>query len=339
MSQRIINWYKLKRKMKRGVRQTTDFFISPGKSHSRKDFAWHSAKRNPMLGKKGNEGRGLKTTIFLAITIALIMAVGIYHPFFRIKNVEVSGLQRINKKEFSQTVLGMINYNKLLVLPGNSYFVVNAGEIVEMTKNRFPIERVVVEKKFPSTLAITAEEKISTLIYDNGKEYSYLDANGNVVEKIRQVGNDEWLEKIKITTSTNESGELKEEREILERTHTPDVKRIKAEMGDYPIIFDKRGNEATLNNPAINQELAGGIIQWFNLLNKKTDSFFGYLIIADERGEGEITTGEGWILKVKLAEAIGLQFSELQHLLYKEKVNTGDLNYVDLRYLGKVFWK
>lgn len=325
--------------MRKGVRHTTDFFISPGQPRSRKDFAWHSAKRNPMSGKERTGGIGLKKAIFLAISIVLITTVGIYHPFFRIKNVEVSGLQRINKKEFSQTVLGMIDYNKLLILPGNSYFVVDVEEIVKTTKSRFSIERIEVEKKFPSSLAITVEEKISTLIYDNGKEYSYLDADGNVVEKIRQVGDDEWSEKIKITTSTNEDGELEEKKEILERTHAPDTQQIKTEMGDYPIIFDKRGKEVTLDNPAINQGLAGGIIQWFNLLNTKTDLYFGYLIITDERGEGDIVTGNGWILKVKLAEAIDLQFSELQHLLYKEKVNTGDLNYVDLRYLGKVFWK
>ena len=62
-------------------------------------------------------------------------------------------------------------------------------------------------------------------------------------------------------------------------------------------------------------------------------------MIEDGRGEGEIITGAGWRLKVKLTENVDLQFVELQHLLVKEKINLNSLNYIDLRYLGKVYWQ
>ncbi|MBI5222339.1 MAG: FtsQ-type POTRA domain-containing protein [Candidatus Magasanikbacteria bacterium] len=288
--------------------------------------------------KKNNRRLGFLITA-LIIAGALILLIGIYHQFFRVKTVEVSGLQRINQKEFSQAVLGIIDYRKFWILPGDSYFLINVTEVKDIIKDRFPIEYAAVKKKFPATLTIQVEEKISTLIFDNGKDFCYLDTNGNVVEKVRQVGNDEWREKIQITTSTNEKGELEEKKEILERTHAPDIKRIKAEMGDYPIIFDKRGQDAILNTSAINHDLVSGIIEWFNFLNKKTDVLFGYVIIGDERGEGEIVTGRGWRLRVKLIDGVELQFSELQHLLTKEKINRENLNYIDLRYLGKVYWK
>ena len=336
----MFNRHRLKRKWDRGVGKASDF-LSGAESRDKvfKDFAWHSAKRNPLSIDRRPQSRFKLLVAVAGISIAASVLVGVYHSFFRISNVAVVGLQRINQKEFEEATLGIINYRRFFILPGNSYFLVDVEEIKNIIKERFPVESVLVKKSFPATLSIEVEEKISTLIYDNGKEYSFLDADGNLVEIVKQVGEDEWIKKTQISTSTNEKGEVVEEIKILESIHTPNVKRIVTEMGDYPILFDKRGQTVALNAGAINKKLAGGIISWFNLINKKTDISFGYVIIEDERGEGEIMTGAGWRLKVGLSEDIDLQFSELQHLLTKEKVNLSSLNYVDLRFLGKVYWQ
>lgn len=339
--ERIVNWYKLRRRLKRGVRHTSDFVFS-NRSYYREDFAWHAAKQNPH--RTSPTGQHTKTRvkalfIVLAASIVSSVAVGIYHPFFRIKQVDAAGLQRINNQELEEAIIGMINYKRLLVLPGNSYFLVDVEEIKNIIKDRFPVENILVKKSFPASLSVQVEEKISTIIYDNGKEYSYLDGDGNVVEIIRQIGDDEWIKKTQVTTSTNEIGEVIEESKILEANHTPDARRISTEIGDYPILYDKRGRAIALNTPAINKELAQGIISWFNLINKKTDVSFGYVIIEDERGEGEIATNGGGNLKVRLTDSIELQFVELQHLLAKEKINLKNINYIDLRFLGKVYWQ
>lgn len=336
----MFNRYRLKRKWGRGVERSLDFFVRT-KDNDKvfKDFAWHSAKQNPLLVRHQEKNRLRPLLAVVAVSAALILVIGIYHPFFRVNNLSVAGLQRINQEEFKRAVLGIIDYRKLFFLPGNSYFLIDVEEIKEILKERFPIESILVKKNFPAALSVQIEEKISNLIYDNGKEYGYLDANGSLVEIVRQVGEDEWNKITLITTSTNERGEVIEETEIREANHAPNAKRISAEIGDYPILYDKRGGTVALNTPVINKELAQGIINWFDLINKKTDISFGYAIIEDERGEGEIITGSGWRLKVVLTKDIDLQFAELQHLLAKEKINLSSLNYIDLRYLGKVYWQ
>lgn len=336
----MFNRHRLKRKWDRGVEKASDFLIHARKEDRvLKDFAWHSAKQNPLsIGRKTKKRFKLMSAV-LTVSFLAVLGIGIYHPFFSVNKVVATGLQRINQREFEEAILGIINYRKFFLLPGNSYFLVDVEEIKNILKERFPVESVTVKKSFPATLLVQIEEKISTLIYDNGKEYGYLDGNGNTVEIIRQVGEDEWIKKTLITTSTNEKGEIVEEVRVLEAIHTPNTKQIVVEMGDYPILFDKRSQTITLNTPAISKEMAAGIIDWFNLLNKKTDISFGYAVIEDGRGEGEIKTSASWRLKVKLTESIDLQFVELQHLLEKEKINLNSLNYIDLRYPGKVYWQ
>lgn len=336
----MFNWHRLKRKWDREVGKASDFLVrARNQDRVLKDFAWHSAKQNPLSVGHQTKKRFKWMFMVLAVSFLAVFGIGIYHPFFSVSNVVATGLQRINQKEFEEAVLGIINYRKFFLLPGNSYFLVDVEEIKNILKERFPVESVIVKKSFPATLSVQIEEKISTLIYDNGKEFSYLDINGNTVEIIRQVGEEEWIKKTQITTSTDEKGEVKEEIKVLETLHTLNIKQIVEEMGDYPILFDKRSQTIALNTPTISKEMAAGIIDWFNLLNKKTDISFGYAVIEDGRGEGEIKTNAGWRLKVKLTENIDLQFAELQHLLAKEKINLNNLNYIDLRYLGKVYWQ
>lgn len=55
-------------------------------------------------------------------------------------------------------------------------------------KQKYPIQKITTQKVFPNKLKIDIEEKISKVIYDNRKTYSYLDESGKVVEILRQVG-------------------------------------------------------------------------------------------------------------------------------------------------------
>ena len=174
---------------------------------------------------------------------------------------------------------------------------------------------------------VSVEEKISTIIYDNGAEYSYLDTDGNIVEILRKIGDDEWQEKSAATSSTPAI-----------RVHIPKSKQIKKEIGDYPIVYDERGLTAGMNTNVLDKETVAGIIQWFNFLNKQAKILPSYFTISDGLGEGVIKTGEGWYIKANFEKNIDSQFSELQYVL-KQKINRKNVNYIDLRYPGKVYWQ
>lgn len=341
MHKNFFNPYKHKKKWGRGFKKASNFvFTSSSDMVKKKDFDWKRRKQNPFWHDTEDVDwkKRIEIGIFVSALITILL-LAIYHPFFHIKKIEISGLQRITKTEVEDSVFGVIDYHRWLILPGKSYFIVNLDEIRDILKERFPIESIIVKKTFPNIININIEEKISTIIYDNGYNYSYIGTDGNVVEILRKVGDDEWNEKTKITTSTDESGEIKTHTEVIEKSHIPQVRDIVSEMGDYPIIFDKCEKTVEINTKVLDSNTVFGIINWFNLINKRTDIPFGYMIIENEIGDGIIKTREGWEIRVKLSQQdIEKQLTELKYIL-KEKLDRNNLNYIDLRYLGKVYWQ
>ncbi|MBT4121179.1 MAG: FtsQ-type POTRA domain-containing protein [Candidatus Magasanikbacteria bacterium] len=341
MRRNIFNRHKYKRKWGRGFKKASNFLLSSDNDNfrKRKDFAWHNSKRNPMQRDRDvtNWKKRIEITI-LIISLFAMACLGLYSSFFKIKDVEINGLQRIEQTDITNAVFGVIDYNRLFIFPGESYFLVNVDEIKDILKQRFPLESIIVKKTFPNTLEIVLEEKISTVIYDNGREYSYLDTEGKIVEIIRKIGDDEWDRKTETVTTTNELGEEITEEKVLEQTHRPNIVSIIKEMGDYPIFYDTRDQKIEINSKVIDANMVSGAIEWFNFINKNTDIPFGYIEIHNGIGDAVIRTREGWHLLVKLDSPVKSQFEELEYTL-KQKVSRENLNYIDLRFPGKVYWQ
>lgn len=334
MRRKLFNYHKFKRKFNRQVKSSLK-----NEAASRKDFAWHRVKANPFAIEDNSYKRKRQLQIAaLIVSLTGMLGVLFFHPFFHLQNIEVNGLQRIDKAEFNDGLQSILNYKKFFFLPAKSYIMADVDEIKDILKSRFPIASIIVKKTFPNSLSIIVEEEISTIIYDNGREYSYLGLNGEVVEKLRKVGEDEWYIQTEMVSSTNELGEeILEEKEIS-RTHIPPIKNLITEIGDYPIVYYVNGPEGEINQAVLQTKTITGLVEWFNIINKQTDIPFAYIVIEDEVGDGEIKTREGWKIKVKISENIQTQFDRLQVIL-KEQIKRPNLSYIDLRYEGRVYWQ
>lgn len=335
---KLFNRHKFKKKLGRGVKSASKLVFSYNQVNKHKDFDWRTPKSNPFRKAVEVNWKKRIEIILLVIIFLGILGIMMYSSFFKIKNVEIIGLKRINQQELIDNVVSMTNYKSFLIIPKNNYFMIDLDEINDILKQKYPIQKITTQKVFPNTIQIDIEEKISKVIYDNGKTYNYLDESGKVVEILRQVGEDEWIIKRENVTSTNELGEEIVEEKEVERKHQPPITKIIQEMGDYPIIYTKVAtNDTHINDIVLDQNIITGIIEWFNLLEKKTDIDFAYFLIEDSFGGGIVKTINGWDLKV-LTIDVGSQFSELEYIL-KDKVDINNLNYIDLRYPGRVYWK
>ncbi len=305
---RLFNPYKLKRQWGKGIQKAADFVSLGNDKVSYRDFAWHEKKVNPFIENEGRRWRNKIKIYGLIASLFLFIIIIVFHPFFQIRKISLIGLQRIPESEFRANVEGIINCRHWLILPGKNYFLVDTGELNSILKEKFPLETIVIKKIFPHNLEIQIEEKISTIIYDNGKKYYYLDANGKILEILRQASENEQL----------------------------DAESVKKEMGDYPIIYEKDGSSGSVNDQILDKNTAFGIIQWFNLINKRTSLRLEYITMeGGKAGEGLIKTRRELEIKVRLDKDVENQFAKLQYLL-KEKQN---LNYIDLRFLDRVYWR
>lgn len=298
--------------------------------------------RNPRGGRnpfrvRHCEGGSIKKKIEIAVLcILLIMVAGvfIYHPFFHIRNIKIAGLQRIAEDDFRQTIVGAIQYRKFGFLPAQSYPLVSPEDIRAILMEKYPINALSVKKEFPGILRLAVEEKITTLIFDDGKTYSYRNLQGEQVEVLRAVGDDEWYEEVEIATTTLADGTVRTERKILKREHRLPLDLIRREMGEYPVVYQPNvSNDAAM----LDSRVAENSVEWFVRLQRMSDIPFGYIELSDVERHALIHTREGWGIRINIHNDPADQFDKLMNVL--SKVNRQTLQYIDVRFLDRVYWQ
>ncbi|GEM_PF-875644 len=321
---------------------------------TRRDFAWRQRKQNPFHGVSEQTSLEKVKRPILLIVICLLIggSVGLllFHPFFQVKQLQVSGFQRIVSSEVEDTVNGILAKKHYYVFPGSNFFLLDTEEVQDILLARYPLEEVVVNTVFPNTLTILVEEKVPIAIYDNEKQYFFVDSDGKVIEPLRRVTDDEWYIHKETVTSTvmvtttlpdgmlaRVAKEITEEKEVS-RTHIPPVNKLTQELGLYPVIYDQRKKEAGVNSIILEPQYTRAIISWITLLSSYTDVSVLYTYIENVLGDARLKTGEGWEILVRLDRAPEEQFDEFKSLL-QGKVNRSALQYVDLRFPGKIYWR
>lgn len=342
MRRQIINHHKIIRTVDRKLKKTHSFWahIFHRKEEQSRDFAWEGRRMNPYKTEKISFFKRISVQVcIIAIAFVATVAMGIYSSFFKLDSITIEGLQRIKEDEIKETIKGILDFKSLNILPQSSYFTANTEDVCNILKERFPIEKIIVQKKFPDKLSVIIEEKISTVIYDSGEYYSYIDLTGKVVEVIRKVGDDEWSIVTQVTTSTNEMGEIETHEEIIEKNHNPDIKSAMAQMGNYPIVYYKKEGELQINDQIFSDFEIKTIIEWFNLLTKATDIPLKYFIVEDVHKELNIKTYEGWFIKSRLGFSAQTQTEKLLSVLREGEINRAQLQYIDLRYPDRIYWR
>lgn len=330
-----VNKYKIKKRWKKRIEKTSRFYNS---------ILWPNDNKchfNPYLrhNEKNNHHVNFFKIIILFGCIFSIIYFGFYHTFFKISNIKINGLQRIKENEIKDAMSGILDYKKMFIFPQSSYFLADVSDIRDILLQRFPVKTLKVSKIFPNKIIIDIEEKISNVIYDNGEIYSYLDLEGKLVEKIRKVGDYEWEIKKETVTSTNEKGEEFQEEKIIERLHHPDIDIIIKELGELPIIYDKRLKTGEINDSMLENKTIKGIILWYDLLTKNSNIPLRYFILENDLGDVEIKTAEGWNILAKTDIGVEKQFSEMLLVLKEKKNLRPNFNYIDLRYPDRIYWQ
>lgn len=289
-------------------------------SAHKKDFSWAGQIHNPYRDGTHISPKKRIESALLIVILGISLWMFLAHPFFSIQNVAIRGLERISETEFRAALDSIVSGKKLFFFPGKSYILLNVDEVRAILEERFPLESLLVEKRFPHTLRIEVKEKLSTIIYDNSLEYSLVGLDGRVVEIMQKVGREEWAD---VPSSTP--------------THIPAAPLVMKQIGDYPVVYDARHQPIEINTRVLENDTVRGIVDWFNFLDEKTNIAFRYMVLEDERGEAVIYTGDKWTLRVQL-NSREAQFDQLLYVLEK-KIDRNLLEYIDVRYPGRVYWQ
>lgn len=340
--EKIINHHKLQRKFNHKIKSTKklfDYFFN--KKKTRRDFAWQGKEvENPFIHEKASRKILYLKILIIFGCILITFFIFLLNPFFIIKGIEIDGLQRIKQTELLDTVDGILNYKKFGFIKQNSYLLLNVDEVKDILKQRYPIDKIIVKKSFPNKLSIVIQEKISTIIYDNGLEYSYVDLDGKVVEIMRKTNDYEWKDITQKVATTTESGESTTTTVVIGRTHEPDITTVKKDLGNYPVIYDKNNvRQVAINENVLDKDEVTVLIDWFKYLDNNEKAPLKYFIFEDNKQDLTIKTYKGFYLKTRFDREVSPQTMKIESL-YKEKIDNNQyLEYIDLRYSDRVYWK
>lgn len=281
-----------------------------------------------------------KQRMYLALSLLSLTGtffILFFHPFFSFRSVVIDGNKKIATKDVEESINSILDYKRLFLFPGRNYFLANDSEIENILLSRFPFSNVKITKTFPKTLHITIEEEKPFAIYDNGKYYSYIDDKGIVIELLRKVGESEWKKTIRMVSSTTTDGTVENKEEILSQVHTPQSKIIEKEFGSMPLIYDKREKEIKVGDTTLPDSYLKIVADWQAFLNEKNIGL-GYAVIQDELGTIQFITHEGWQISINAKENISSSKIAFENLI-KDMPQPRSIQYIDLRYSGKIYWR
>lgn len=307
--------------------------LNKNNKENRTDSIWKkNKKKNPY---KEREEQSYFKVYLLLFSVLILIGGGLYvlltHQYFKIKEINVSGLNKIKKKNLISATKGIYSTEKLYFFSGNNYFLFNKKETKKILKEKFPIKEISIEKELPDTINIAVQEQINTIIYDNGNKYAYIGLDGNVIEIIRKVGKDEWSN---ISTSTTSS-----DKSRIKRKHIPSTISLKEEYGNYPIIYDKRDKVIKPNNKVMKTSTVKGVLKWYRKLKNNQKINYKYFLVASPLKNFIIYTSNNWEIKANINNRVEDQFQKVRYLLNNKLDSRKPKEYIDVRYKDRIFWK
>lgn len=295
---------------------------------------------NPFIKKNKNKKFRKKCFICLIfgfVLIALFVYFVFFTSFFKIKNIKISDLNKVNENEIENIVQAQIDSRNSFFSQENILFF-NEKELLKQLSDYNFLE-VDIKKSLISGLKITILEREVRYILEEGDYFYYLDDLANIVKNKRVCFNSSEGSQITLASSTEE------ELLALEEKALDDCLKLKNEAlkdNYYPVIENIHSNsKIDLDNKKakINKEYLDFANKIFNDFGIESDFRVKKFIIDEAKDT----------LKVKLYNDIIVFFSlkddqesQIKRFLllkneYRDKLK--GVEYVDIRYGDKIYYR
>ncbi|PID52202.1 MAG: hypothetical protein CR972_02860 [Candidatus Moraniibacteriota bacterium] len=269
-------------------------------------------RRKKIPPKKLRKKIGWRRWFFIFSVV--IFSVSLVYIFFcselvRILTIKVNGVERVQEDDIELLVQDMLSGIKFACVKNDNYFFINKDQIIEKILEDQRIKNVVITRVFPNEISVNITE------YDVVPIWCVSSVLGSCFEL---------------------NGEGHTVRKI-------DVNSQLVQNNKHFIVVD-HGHESVENNQRV---ISAEYLEKIQILGEELIYAFNVGIkqpyIIDFRGSGEVRfeSDEGWYVLVDLSH----ELDEVLHVaqLFAKKVELpsvrSDLEYVDLRFPEKMFYK
>lgn len=306
---------------------------------SRRRIVIHRAEAlyNPFQRPPAHAQFSIFRRVVLPLTVLFWLILLLYLPYFRVSQITYGGLRIIRPAEIEQAISERFWQGRFAALAKN-YFFVREAAIAKYLEERFALAGVDVNKVFPDTINIVIEEKISSIIYDDGKNYFLLAADGTAIKQVAAVAENEFRSEPIVTATSTALLTATTTIPIATTTifHVPNNTRLTSEFGNYPIVYFSRGSPTSeKQTEVLRQELIAGFIDAYTALQRGRGIKINYFSVDDPAAGAIIHTNKPWRVLFEPAGDIAKQINNVNTVLR----NNRPAEYIDVRFGERVYWR
>lgn len=284
------------------------------KKRTRKDYFKKDFK-NPFFHHKKS-----KKSFFILILILLILGGTLYFlnksSYFQIKDIQIEGNETIPSPDLENIIFQQLTKKRFFIFSQSNIFFFSKSQAKKNILKKYLLEELKIKKKLPKTLIINLKERKPAIIWVTGEKNYFIDFQGYIVREIS-------LAQLKT--------QPQEEIQIF---------RSEINLGDSPIIYDLSSSSVQIGQQIISQKLINFVNQLTDLIKENiTLGISHYQISSQTAKEINLITIQG--PKVYFSQELSLenQINNLKVLLDQKIPDPSKLEYIDLRFGERIFWK
>ncbi|MCX6779251.1 MAG: hypothetical protein NTU97_03400 [Candidatus Magasanikbacteria bacterium] len=237
------------------------------------------------------------------------MGVFLFHPYFLIKNISITGNQTIAGDEILNKVNQVVSKKRFWFLDGKNIFFVNTNQIKKDLEDKFVFENLKISTSLPQSLNVEVQEKEAKMILftyfgssTSTYNYFFLDETGKI---IRQSDEKEFgLSTLPKVLIEKNDMELKLNEQVLVPANYEFIKFLEEKINNKNNIFIDHYSLTTRTEKTLN-----------------------------------IQTGEGWKIVVDRQNDWNKQIQVLETILKDKIKDRKNLKYIDVRFENRSYFQ
>jgi len=253
----------------------------------------------------------------IVLGVFCISYIILFSSVFSIDNIEIVGAKNSDALEIQKSIEKQMQSKRFFIFSQNNILFFNTKEAEQGIGGTFSLNEIGIRKKFLHSLEIHIQEKKASLVLLSNSRGYYIDEEGRVIAEINQ--------------------------QNIEKTNFQnyDILRHKYISEDIPILIHPSGKPIQAGDEVIQKKFLEKILNADNAINtKSTIEILNYELHLDDFSL-HAKTADGWNIYFSMHEADDIQQQvEKLILLYDTQIDTTrTLDYIDLRFGDKVFFK
>ncbi len=250
----------------------------------------------------------------------VLCAVGLYYlaysDIFQVQKIDIQGNDNIKKGDIENIILAQMEKKRFIFFPQKNIIFLNKKEAGDIMFSRFALDELDIKKKLFHDLQITLKEKKPYIVWIENKKSYYVDEKGMVISQVEQFDTQK------------------------ENFKDYNILRHNIIYKNLPIIQNIANQKNYLTNKIIiNNEIFSKIKKLIKSINEVVKININFFEINSNEKYITIITAEGWKIYFSLEDDIDSQIKKLELILDNKSKVGKIIDYIDLRYGDKIFYK